>query len=208
MKTFGLIPFLIMWSAMSCYAETPNLAVILKGGASFYGSVYVGSFGGGSGGESVWKTGPILGGGIQIQATKSIAFEAVAEYSTHRYAPPEGGYPATNDPANSIIDISGNVKISWGSLYFIGGVALSHQDKDDVQLTLPSGGIAVEPGRHETIFCGSLGLGINFRRQISLACFLREASECVAMSPRCYKQASAFNSNIHPPHCCVVLSTS
>jgi hypothetical protein len=118
-------------------AEANNhVFLMLKAGASHYGSVYFGNLAG-SGGDENWKIGPIVSFGAGMQTSNSFAVEFLLVYSTHRFDFKQWYNSPINDPRMNIIDIT-----SLGSYAFLSfngvrfemifGIGYSFQRKDEL----------------------------------------------------------------------------
>ena len=148
--------------------------VVGKGGLSSYGSAYFGNLAG-SGGDQNWKSGPIVALGARMRTSEAFAFEGLVEYSTHRYAPREWENPPSNNPKNSILEVTTTGRLSigiFGGTYLdiIGGVGLSSQHKDE-RTTVQGNSVYTTPGRQAVDFGAILGTGLEVRvsRSIELS---------------------------------------
>jgi hypothetical protein len=124
-RTFILQLALMLAFLSKGIASAPKLYLLLQGGRSSYGTVYIGNFGGG-GGDQHWKPGPIVGVGVRWKTSGTFALDGVVEYSSHAYKPYEWDeVPVKGDPRNTIFEINAVARPSlrlgetiWASLAF------------------------------------------------------------------------------------------
>ncbi len=170
--SFFLLLFTCLAVQRAAPAEYPRLSAILKIGPSFYGSFsMVIDFGGHGISEWDWKTGPMFSAGVQLQTDEHLALQLLAEYSRHHYDFAQS--QPVNDPYNSILELTGNLKLCFYPFYLLTGVSISHQEKDDLIYHHILGlDVVVSPGYHGTDAAGNLGIGLEFRTTERISIFV------------------------------------
>ena len=113
-KKVILLVCLLPWCVLA-QEEPRRVSVFLKGGASYYRGLYIGSVGGGSSND--WGTGPILGAGVEYAANKTIRLQGALEYASHPFAVRTTDFFVENSPRNTIVDLSAHVRVVMGVLY-------------------------------------------------------------------------------------------
>jgi hypothetical protein len=156
-----------VWTVLCCQplVTAQTILIVGKCGVSSYGTVYIGSVGGG-GGDHNWKTGPIFGIGARIRTSDTFAAEGVVEYSFHRYDSQWSGQ-ISNDPLNGILELTAIPRWSIGIydvvyLDILGGLGISYQHLDGKVVTY---GTSQYTGPHTdlVVLSGLLGIGLEVR---------------------------------------------
>jgi hypothetical protein len=130
---------LVLCMVLTSPATLMSQSVILeaKGGMSSSGTVGIGNFGGGGGGDNSWDSGPIIGLGVRLRKTERVALEAVFEYSSHKRLQQEWQNPLVNDPRLTRLELSALARWSWSLfrptyfMLFLGPV-LTYQKIDQI----------------------------------------------------------------------------
>jgi hypothetical protein len=135
-----------------------DVFVVAKAGRSSYGSLYVGPVGGG-GGDTHWKSGPIISLGARLRTSEAFAADAMVEYSTHAYAAPTWEDPPIGDPRNRLVDVTALGRSSFrfvgpSHFVFMYGLGVSFQRKD-----VPNSPVS----SNDFTGCVILGLGVEVR---------------------------------------------
>ncbi len=141
-----------------------ELFVLAKGGRSTYGSFYFGNMGGG-GGDTHWRTGPMIGAGIRLRTSDWFAVDGMVEYSTHRHDDQDGINTPLNDPRNTVLEATALGRSSFTIISplhfaFLYGLGLSYQHKDEFVRAFQPNSV---PADRNVTGAFILGLGLEVR---------------------------------------------
>jgi hypothetical protein len=162
MRILGRVAIVVILSHHP--AEARELFAVAKAGVSSYGSLYFGPLGGG-GGDTHWKSGPIVSVGVRLRASDGFAIDGLVEYSTHRW------YwmwdPITNNPTNTVVDFCAMGRSAFriiGPCYFsfLYGLGLSYQIKEEF-VRVYDGKTYATPSNHDLTGCLILGVALEIR---------------------------------------------
>lgn len=145
-------------------APAQQIYLLLQGGRSSYGDLYIGNAGGG-GGDQYWKPGPIFGIGVRLKTSHSFSVDGTVEYSSHPFKPWPWDSPINGDPRNSILDVNVVGRLSFGlvgplSGGFSFGLGYWYQQKDPIEYEAPYARIAA--GHTDSGVGIVLGFGLGF----------------------------------------------
>jgi len=165
MTTFKLL--ICFCFVLSTFSYAQDLGAVIKVGNSHYGAVYIGSVGG-SGGDYNWKVGQIVSVGTYFRLTQGPTLETLIEYSTHNYSPQSWESNPTNDPRNTVLELTADSRFSILSfsiahLDLLGGLSLSREHEDMIQWKDSPTSSYERPSRTRTDLSVLAGTGIEFQ---------------------------------------------
>ncbi len=162
MKRTFILQLLLLTLLATGILSAQQVYLLLQGGLSSYGAVYVGNLGGG-GGDQDWKPGPIVGVGVRLKTSNSFSVDGIVEYSTHPYGGGTPSYPVKGDPRNRIVEANAVGRATFtileplsGSFSF--GAGYWYQEKDPIEYNSPIW--ATAPGHTDSGIGALVGLGL------------------------------------------------
>jgi|WetSurMetagenome_2_1015567.scaffolds.fasta_scaffold233899_1 hypothetical protein len=164
MKTH-ILGFVILLPSL-CLAQPDSAvyALFLKGGVSKYANIIPGGLGG-SRSSTRWKTGPTMGVGFQLPATRTVSLMVVLDYSTNPYQTPSGSQ-LLGDAEARTVDLSVSARTLALPFYIAAGFGFFHTSRGDVTISsrIDSSRVVVDrfSGDSETSFFLNLALGFPY----------------------------------------------
>lgn len=125
-----LLSFLMIFSIydFDTFAQKKNLSILTKLGQSNY---RIPSWSENS--HSIWNNGLQLSAGIEKQLGPKSSLQGLFVYSIHGFDERYSWGEKVNNAKNNVYDLMGNLKLSIGIFYFIGGAGISYQNSDAVK---------------------------------------------------------------------------